>query len=332
MPRLTPARRVTQTISFFAIVYAGFLAAPALDSEGGEILNPAGYAGSFERDGAVRWVERERVPAPVYMPLTSCYYQHRGLFSGCGLLFLSESIGMAAPLVKVLPYLLLLLVLMFALGRLWCGWICPYGFLSDLLSDLRKLTGLDHLHLSRRWRDGLVWTKYGLLAATLVLSVLAAVPALAHYHPSLLNPFCQVCLGKYAAPFLSFAEICWTNWGDGITSTLTVLGFAALGAFFLGGAVRRLYCRICPVGGVSAPFNRYGLISLRKHARRCTRCGACARVCAVDNLTVYEGRDLAPEGAPVDACECTLCLRCVESCPEPGCVELHLAGRKVVGS
>jgi NAD-dependent dihydropyrimidine dehydrogenase PreA subunit len=191
---------------------------------------------------------------------------------------------------------------------------------------------LDHLQLSRRWRNGLVWSKYGLLFATLALSLLAAVPSLAHYRSSLTNPFCQVCLGKFVSPFLSSASICWSNWNNWITGTLTLLGFAALGIFFLGAAVRRLYCRVCPVGGLSAPFNRYGLVSLRKQAHRCTRCGACARVCPVDNLTVYEGNDLAAAGAPVDACECTLCLRCVENCPEGGCLELTMAGRRVVGS
>jgi len=338
MGRITFTRRAIQTFSFFAIVYGGFLAGPALNEESGEILNPAGYAGSYERQSAVRWVEREQVPLPVFMPLTACYYQHRGVFSGCALLFVSESLGHLSPLVQITPYLLLLLVLMFAVGRLWCGWVCPFGFLGDVLGGIRKLLGLDHVRLSRRVRDGLVWTKYSLLAATVLLSVLAAVPALAHYRPSLFNSFCQVCLGKYASPFLSFASICWTNWNDWISGTLTVLGFVALGFFFLSAAVRRLYCRICPVGGLAAPFNRYGLISLRKRGQRCTRCGACARVCPVDNLTVYEGMPGVAAGGrlgkagSVDACECTLCLRCVEGCPEEGCMELTLAGRRVVGS
>jgi ferredoxin-type protein NapH len=328
MRRITLTRRAVQAVCFVLIVYGGFAVGPALDRARGEIITDAGYAGSFERGKGVRWVQREKMALDAYLPATSCYYQHRGMFSGCALLLLSEHLTWLTPLVHLLPQLLLLLVLMFIFGRLWCGWACPFGLLSDLLTWLRKLVGRDHLVLSRRWRNGLVWTKYVLLFATLGLSLLAALPGMAEVRGSLFLPFCQLCLGKFASPFLSFADICWTNWSDWITGTLTVLGLVVFLVFFFGLAVRRMYCRICPIGGITAPFNRYGMASLYKDAQRCTRCGACARVCPVDNLTVYQGE----EGQAVNACECTLCLRCVEACPEPGCLQFTFLGRPVVRS
>lgn len=319
---------MVQVLFFGLVVFGGFFFGPALEWGRGEIVAESGYRGTYEPLPGIRWVEREKVALPLHMPMTACYYQHSGFFSGCSLLFLSEHLTGLTPLFHVLPHLLLLLALVFIFGRLWCGWVCPFGLLSDLLTGLRKLVGGDHLTLPRRLRDGLVWTKYTLLFATLGLSLLAAVPALAAQKNSLFLPFCQMCLGKFASPFLSGATICWTNWRDPITATLSVLGIATLLLFFGGISVRRLYCRICPVGAISAPFNRVGLASLHKDAGRCTRCGACARVCPVDNLTVFEGR----QGQAVNACECTLCLRCVEACPEPGCLSFSLVGRTLARS
>jgi ferredoxin-type protein NapH len=326
--RITIVRRLVQGLCFFLIVYGGFLLGPAIDRVRGEVVTESGYRGSYERGQGIRWVEREKVAVSFHLPATSCYYQHNGLFSGCSLLFLSEHLTWLTPLTHVLPQLFLIVALMFLAGRLWCGWVCPFGVLSDLLSWLRKLCGLDHKLLSRRWRDGLVVTKYLLLFLSLGISLLATLPALAASKGSLLLPFCQMCLGKFASPLLSFATVCWTNWRDPITSTLSVLGLGALALFLIGFGVRRLYCRICPIGGLTALFNRIGVVALQKDSARCTRCGSCARVCPVDNLTVYEGR----VRQQVTACECTLCLRCVESCPEPRCLSFTFAGKRVVGS
>ena len=328
MTRISLTRRVVQTLCFAVVVFGGFLFGSALDVTRGEIVADSGYRGTFESTPGIRWVERESVSVPVHLPITSCYYQHSGLFSGCSLLFFSEHIAEITPLFHVLPHLLLVVTLMFVFGRLWCGWACPFGLLSDLLTGVRKLLGRDQWLVSRRVRDGLVKVKYGLLFATLGLSALAAVPALAAHKASLFLPFCQVCLGKFASPFLSGATICWTNLRDPITATLSVLGLSVFVLFFAGFSVRRLYCRICPVGGITAPFNRYGLVSLFKRAEKCTGCGACARVCPVDNLTVYQGKP----GEAVNACECTLCLRCVESCPEPDCLSFTMMGETVARS
>lgn len=323
--RITLYRRLSQAFFFALIVYGGFVVPRPLDVRRNEIVDSSGYRGKYELGHGVRLVEREKPTVALFLPVTSCYYQHQGFFSGCSLAFVSEHLTFLTPLIYILPQLLVLLVLLFVFGRLGCGWACPFGTLGDLLTWLRKLTGKDHVQPSRALRNALIWIKYGLLAASLVLAVMAAFSYFGGLKNDMLLAFCQVCLGKVVSAFLSGGAICWTNFNNALTGTLSVLGLIAFGLFIFSFALRRGYCRICPIGGIAAPFNRYGLLDLHKDAQKCTNCGVCARVCAVDNRTVLDAR----ETGSVAACECTLCLRCVEACPEPDCLELTFMGKTI---
>jgi NAD-dependent dihydropyrimidine dehydrogenase PreA subunit len=263
----------------------------------------------------------------VVLPATVCIYQRQGLCRGCSLYFVSDALTWQPPLERFGPYLLLLLVLLLLAGRLWCGWICPLGLVSDVLTRLREATGLGRLRLTARTRDGLVWAKYALLVLALGLAALAAHPSMAEHRLALVDPFCRVCPARILTPFFTGDAICWTELSSPLGIVFTGLGLVAFALFFLGLFVRRFWCRLCPVGGLSALFNRTGLVGLVKQGARCVGCGACQRVCPLDVTRVYR-----TEHGEVTAYECHLCLRCVEACPEPGCLRFQWLGRKVTGS
>ena len=323
---MTRLRWIIQVVSFVTILYGGFAV-----QEGSRLLDEVrgGHpAPSRALPENLKWVEKRTTVTTLHLPATSCIYQRQGLCRGCSLYYLSDVITWLKPLGVILPSLTLLLLLMLLGGRLWCGWVCPLGFLSDLLTQLRAWTGIAQVRVSRRARDGLLWAKYALLFFSLGIAALAALPSLAEHRLSLLDPFCQICPSRLIAAFFTFDRLCWTNFRDAITMSFMVLGWLAFALFFVGLTVRRFWCRLCPIGGLSALFNKTGMVMLVKNKELCTRCGTCARVCPLDIDRVHEdgGR---PE---VTAYECHLCLRCVDACPERGCLAFRWLGKRAAGS
>jgi ferredoxin-type protein NapH len=205
------------------------------------------------------------------------------------------------------------------LGRMWCGWICPVGFLQDLATKLRVRLGRGPLRLGPRARSALYWTAVGLLAVTMLLSAVIGWPSsrLYPYRLALLRPYCQLCPGKQVFPLLTgnvggFFNLDTLN---GTALAMSVLGIVVFLVFLVGMfPIRRFWCRICAMGLLMrlAGLNRWSLVNLRKDTRRCTRCGNCARVCPVDIQEVY----LERERADISPTDCHLCLKCVEACPE----------------
>lgn len=314
--RISLLRRVVQIFSFAVILYGGF---GLLALRGQPLPAPS---------TSVRPVFKRNAAVDVFIPPTACVFQKSGLCEGCGLYFLSDAITWQKSLDGLLPVLLPLL-LFWALGaRLWCGWICPLGLCTDALGHVRVRLGVAQVRLRRRTRQALVWTKYVLLALSLGIAAWAATPFAADARLSLVDPFCQVCPARIVEAFLTFDQVCWYNSHDGITIAFSVVGFVAFGLFFVGLTVRRFWCRLCPIGGLAALWNRTGLEMIVKDGRRCTHCGACARSCPLDVQRVF----LSREGGDVTSPECHLCLRCVEACPEPGCLGFRWLGRKVVDS
>ncbi|PKO23474.1 MAG: 4Fe-4S binding protein [Chloroflexi bacterium HGW-Chloroflexi-1] len=178
-------------------------------------------------------------------------------------------------------------------GRISCGWLCPFGFLQDLLYKLKA----PKLRLSNRFG----WLRYAVLVVLVGL-----IPFFT------LEPwFCKLCpTGTLEAgiPWLALRPDLrhlagWLFW-----SKVGIL------VFFLAWMVftRRPFCRfVCPLGAIYSLFNRFSALQLRVDESACARCDRCQEVCSMD-IRVYEN----PQSG-----QCVRCLECVRACPK-GAVRL----------
>jgi ferredoxin-type protein NapH len=249
----------------------------------------------------------------------------------------------------------LVIVMAVVLGRFFCGWICPFGLYQDLMVRVRKLFKKSHLSFSEGVNTGLRQSRYVIIAVFLVLSVVFGSQAIfgteivsntqpgGYVYSYFTAPFCQVCpmrplcvliemgLGAMDSAFVFInTHGAFYEAGYYLTSlNLIVLGVITVGAL----AYRRFWCRICPLGGLTAlfstfaPFKRVSLIRLHKTEEKCTKCGICKRVCPTQVTEVYEKK-----GGDVTTSGCMLCFRCVEMCPYEDTLKVKVAGKTVFKS
>jgi len=249
----------------------------------------------------------------------------------------------------------IMIVMSLAIGRGFCGWICPFGLYNDLLIRIRKIFRKPHLSFSEKTNKTIGQLRYVIIAAFLILSVILGSQAIIgtqlvddtapgeYYYSYFTAPFCQVCPMKplcvlvevgvgamYPLEEINHVTGAFYEAGYYVTSlNIFVLGAVTVGAL----AYRRFWCRICPLGGLTAifstfyPFKKIALLRLHKIEEKCTKCGICKRVCPTQVTEVYEEK-----GGDVTVSGCMLCFRCVEMCPYEDCLEVKMAGKTVLKS
>lgn len=255
----------------------------------------------------------------------------------------------------------LLVVASVILGRFFCGWLCPFGLYMDMLTRIRKALRLRHLRFSDKTNTALGQSRYIIIAVFLILSVIFGsyfifgtqlIPGTRPGGPegteagivgNLNEPFCLVCpmrplcvLVECAIGSMKWSYVSQIAYGPlWITGGyITSINLAILIAVtILALAYRRFWCRICPLGALTAlfstftPFKQIALTRLVKNEQKCTKCGVCKRVCPTQATQVYEKK-----GGDVTESRCILCARCVEICPYEEALELKVAGKTVMKS
>lgn len=211
-------------------------------------------------------------------------------------------------------------------GKAFCGWICPLGFLQDLLTRIRELSGINGSRFRWVTRDRFQWVKYALLALLILLPMgignsLAGLPK---FTPDLAVPFCQICPGKPVIPlFQGDTSHFFIDFSSITKIILSSLSMIIAGLFLVGSFLkRRFLCAFCPMAGLLSLFDRIGFIGLKKQGESCTRCGNCFRSCPME---IREIADLRDRKHMVTQ-DCMLCLRCIEVCPEDKALEATCLG------
>lgn len=198
-------------------------------------------------------------------------------------------------------------------GKSFCSWLCPIGFLSELVGDFGEKFFKRRLKLPKFLDYPLRSLKY-LMLGFLIYSVIFLMSGLA-LKAFLDSPYNMVSDVKM---YYFFADI----------SQTALIVIAVL--FVLSILIRNFWCRfLCPYGALLGIASLLSPNKIQRTAQSCIDCGLCNKACPsfikVDSVkTVWSD-------------ECTACLNCVDVCPVKDTLELKTIlpnkfkiGKKVV--
>jgi NosR/NirI family transcriptional regulator, nitrous oxide reductase regulator len=204
---------------------------------------------------------------------------------------------LAEPLMIIIAGYTLVSVVLIGRG-VFCGWLCPFGALQELLAQLSRALRVPQWNPPVALEKRLWLVKYFAAAAVLALVMTQIDSTGASLE---IEPFKTAITTRFtrAWPYVLYAG-----------------AVLAAGLFS-----ERAYCRfLCPLGGVLALLDRLHLLHLLKRRPECgSPCHLCERGCPV--------RAIEPTGKIVSS-ECFQCLDCqVEYYDETRCPPLVHAAR-----
>ncbi len=209
------------------------------------------------------------------------------------------------PAATVLILIALAMALLLRKG--FCSWLCPVGFLSELLARFGRWSFGRNFRIWK-WLDiPLRSLKYLVLAFFLWAIVTMTADQLQAFIQSPYNRVADIKMGLF------FVEL-------GKVGTI-VMGILVLGSVFVQG----FWCRyLCPYGALLGFFSWPSPTRIARNADPCVDCGLCDKVCMA-RLPVSSSRNvLSPE--------CTGCLDCIAVCPVTEALEVRTVGRRRVSS
>jgi polyferredoxin len=207
--------------------------------------------------------------------------------------------------------LVAVLVVALLLRSAFCGWLCPLGFLQDLVSNLssvlqKRIPGLRRGMTSLKKRGVrlavldhyLRYLKYLVLAWAVAGSIYFGFMVFRDYDPW--------------SALINIAEF-------SLTPGMIILVIILVASFF----IERPWCRYaCPLGAVSGLVGKVSPIYLKREESACTSCKICTLACPM-GLEVHKA-------TTIRSADCNTCLECVGACPRNGALEVKF-GLPIIG-
>lgn len=207
-------------------------------------------------------------------------------------------------LYKGLLWALATVVATLVFGRVFCGWVCPFGTLHQFFGWLTQRTRKHKQKTGANMFRRAQVAKYFVLVTFLVMAaiplgtgvslqtgLLDPIPLMHRSVNLALLPVAEMLSGRHLSAVPRQYEGAW------------VVGGLFIAAILANFAIPRFYCRfLCPLGALLGVLSRYSVWRIAKTAPQCGGCTLCEAAC--------EGA-CDPAGK-IRISECVMCFNCLD--------------------
>lgn len=206
-----------------------------------------------------------------------------------------------------------ILAVSFIWGKSFCSWICPVGFISELLGEFswkiqKKVFRFKKMIRLPKYVDYFFRSFKYLLLAFFIYAIFFAMSqdAVLAFLDSPYNIVSDVKMYYFFADISRFALI-----------VITML-------FTMSVVLRNFWCRyLCPYGALLGITSLLSLHKIKRNEKSCIDCGLCAKACP-SLIKVDKVKTVISD-------ECSTCMSCVDVCPVKDTLDLKTikAGKKI---
>ena len=183
-------------------------------------------------------------------------------------------------------------------GRLICGWLCPFGLIQDILFKIPFIKKIRTFAKDKWLRK----VKYLILLLFVIILPLFWVDLLGQGAPYFCKFICPVGTLEGGIPLILLNQSMRGALGWLYAWKLVILAIIVVASI----VIYRPFCKyICPLGAIYSIFNPISIFLYRVDKNKCISCGKCAKVCDMACNPVKQANDL----------ECIRCGKCKKACP-----------------